>query len=291
MTIEPDLKGANADQIDYWNASAGETWAALNERLDRTIEPLGRAAMEALAPAPGERLVDIGCGCGQTTLDLARRVGAKGAVLGVDVSARMLQVARGRAARSGPSQAAFLRADAQTHAFETGAFDAAFSRFGVMFFEGPAAAFANIRAALAPGGRVAFLCWRAAAENPMMIVPFAAALPHLPQAPPPPDPLAPGPFAFADPDRVRAILAAAGFGDIAIAPHDQRIGGADLDEAIDTALKVGPLGAVLRDRPDLHGTVIEAVRAALAPFATDGGVIFDSATWIVTARNAGHPPS
>ncbi len=291
MTIEPDPAAANADQINYWNASAGETWAALNERLDRTIEPLGRAAMEALAPAAGERLVDIGCGCGQTTLALAGRVGDGGAVLGVDVSAPMLAIARARAARAGLTQAAFLQADAQTHRFEAGAFDAAFSRFGVMFFADPAAAFANIRAALAPGGRLAFLCWRAAAENPMMTVPFAAALPHLPQAPPPPDPLAPGPFAFADKDRVRGALAAAGFSNIDIALHDQPIGGGDLEAGVDTALKVGPLGAILRERPELRGTVIDAVRAALTPFAGDAGVIFDSATWIVTARNAGHPPS
>ncbi len=286
-----DPDSPNADQIEHWNAAAGDTWAAMTDRLDRMIAPLGQAAMEALAPAAGERLIDIGCGCGQTTLDLARRVGKEGAVLGVDISLPMLAIARDRAARAALAQAAFLRADAQTHAFEAGGFDAAFSRFGVMFFADPAAAFANIRAALAPGGRLAFLCWRAAAENPMMTVPFVAALPHLPQAPPPPDPLAPGPFAFADKDRVRGALAAAGFSDMDIAANDQPIGGADLDEAVDTALKVGPLGAILRERPELRGTVIDAVRAALAPFATDAGVMFDSATWIVTARNAGHPPS
>jgi SAM-dependent methyltransferase len=291
MTSAPEAAAANADQVDYWNASAGATWAALNDRLDRTIEPLGRAALEALAPAAGERVLDIGCGCGQTTLDLAARVGADGRVLGVDVSAPMLQIARHKAARTGLAQATFLQADAQTHAFETAAFDAAFSRFGVMFFADPAAAFANIRAALAPGGRLAFLCWRAAAENPMMTVPFAAALPFLPHPPSPPDPLAPGPFAFADRDRVRGILAAAGFGDIDIAAHDQPIGGGDFEEGVETALKVGPLGAILRDQPQLQGAVIGAVRAALAPFASGAGVIFDSATWIVSARNGGARPS
>ncbi|MGI9170722.1 MAG: class I SAM-dependent methyltransferase [Caulobacteraceae bacterium] len=269
---------ANADQIDYWNAAAGETWAALTDRLDRAIEPLGRAAMEALAPAPGERALDIGCGCGQTTFDLAGRVGGKGAVLGVDVSAPLLRIARDRAARAGLGQATFRQMDAQTHAFEPRGFDAGFSRFGVMFFENPTAAFANLRAALTDGGRLAFICWRGPAENPMMTLPLVAAVPCLPEPPSAPDPLAPGPFAFADPDRVRDILEGAGFADVAIAPHDARICAGALDQAVDTALKVGPLGAILRERPDLEGAVIGAVRAALAPLVGEAGVVFDSAT-------------
>ena len=290
MNSGPDSKTANADQIDYWNATAGETWVALNARLDRMIEPLGQAAMASLAPAPGERVIDIGCGCGQTTRELAARVGETGRVLGVDVSAPMLAVARDRAGRAGLTQASFLQADAQTHAFEPGGADAVFSRFGVMFFADPVAAFANIRAALAPRGRLAFLCWRAVSENPMMALPFAAALPHLPEAPSAPDPLAPGPFAFADGVRLCGILENAGFHDIVIAPHDQPISSGDLDESVDTALRVGPLGAILRERPDLAGAVVEAVRAALAPFVTDAGVRLDSATWIVTARKENYAP-
>jgi len=290
MSSDPGRGEASADQIDYWNAAAGATWAALNARLDRLIEPLGRAAMDALAPRLGERAIDIGCGCGQTTVDLAARVGETGRVLGVDVSTPMLTVARDRAGKAGLAQVNFLQADAQTHAFEPGGADAVFSRFGVMFFADPKAAFANLRAALAPGGRLAFLCWRAAAENPMMTLPFAAALPHLPQAPLPPNPLAPGPFAFAGGERLRGILEGAGFQDIDIAPHDQRICSGDLDESVDTALRVGPLGAILREHPDLADAVIDAVCAALAPFATDAGVRLDSATWIVTARKGAAAP-
>jgi ubiquinone/menaquinone biosynthesis C-methylase UbiE len=284
MDAIPGAGAGNSDEIVRWNSVGGETWAALSERLDAIIEPLGARAMAALAPAAGERVIDIGCGCGQTTLALARSVGGGGAVVGVDVSAPMLAVARARAARAGVSGVLFLRADAQTHAFEAGGADAVFSRFGVMFFADPAAAFANIAAVLRPGGRLGFLCWRAMAENPMMTLPFAAVLPLIGPLPPPPDPFAPGPFAFADETRLRGILAAAGFEAIDAAPLDHPVNSGSLDEAVDTALRIGPLGAILRERPQLEGAVVPAIRAALAPFVTSAGVVQDSATWIVTAR-------
>ena len=254
--------GGNADQIAYWNALAGETWAELQERLDAQIQPLGARAMAALAPRPGEWLLDIGCGCGQTTAALAEAVGPSGGVLGLDISRPMLAVARRRLADAGAENARLLEADAQTERLEPNGFDAAFSRFGVMFFSDPRAAFANVRSSLKSGGRLAFVCWRALFENPWMLVPMAAALQHLPAPPPPLDPLAPGPFAFADPERVRAILTGAGFEGVEIAPHDQKIGTGDVDQATALALKVGPLGAHL----------------------TAEGVRMDSATWIVTAR-------
>jgi SAM-dependent methyltransferase len=287
--MEPDsgFAGPNLAEIDRWNGVGGDTWAALSERLDAMIEPLGARAMAALGVGPGERAIDIGCGCGQTTLELARRVGDKGRALGVDVSEQLRAVARDRAARAGLTWASFLKSDAQVHAFEAGGADAVYSRFGVMFFEDPGAAFVNIAAALRPGGRLAFLCWRAMGENLVMTLPFAAALPHLPESPPTPDPLAPGPFAFADPARVRAILAGAGFEAIDIAPHDQAITSGDLDETVDTSLRIGPLGTILRENPGLEGAVVGAIREALAPFATAQGVLLNSATWIVTARKGG----
>lgn len=280
MTVE---SGANADQIAYWNNTAGETWAALQDRLDRQIEPLGLRAMDAGAPQAGERVLDIGCGCGQTSLELAQRVGPSGQVLGVDISEPMLEVARRRGGEAGTS-VSFLAADAQTKAFPPGGFDFAFSRFGVMFFDDPAAAFANVAAALRPGGRLAFVCWRPMLENPWMSVPMFAALPLLPPMPPPADPTAPGPFAFADPERLRSILAGAGFADIDIAPHDQPIGGNDLDQTVAISLRVGPLGAVLRENPELKDGVVGAIREALAPHVTPQGVLLPSATWIVTAK-------
>jgi SAM-dependent methyltransferase len=274
---------ANADQIAYWNATAGLTWAASQDLLDRQIDPLGRKAMAALAPQEGERILDVGCGCGQTSLELAELVGPGGEVLSVDISEPMLEVARARA--EGLDQVSFLEADAQTHAFPDGAFDAVFSRFGVMFFADPVAAFANIAAALKPGGRLAFVCWRPLAENSWMSLPLIAALPHIPP-PTPPDQNAPGPFAFANPDKVRAILAAAGFDEIALTPHNQAIGGNDLEATIGLSLRVGPLGAVVRENPHLKTPVIEALRAALTPHLTPQGVFLPSATWIVEARKA-----
>ena len=271
----------NAQQITYWNEAAGPTWADLQGPLDRQLAPLGRAAMAALAPRPGERVLDIGCGAGGTSLQLAQAIAPGGDVTGVDISRPLLEVARQRA--SGIARLSFVEADAQTYPFETAGFDAVFSRFGVMFFADPVAAFANIRRALKPGGRLAFVCWRAPAENPIMTLPMAAALAHLPP-PAPPEPGAPGPFAFADPERVRTLLGAAGFADIALTPHNEKIGGGDLDTVLSLALKVGPLGAMLREHPDQRDTVIASVRAALAAHNGPDGVKLDSATWIVTAR-------
>ncbi len=277
------MSGGNDDQIAYWNAGAGETWAALQARMDAQLEPLGLAAQTALAPQAGERVLDVGCGSGQTTLALARAVAPGGTATGLDISRPMLEVAKARAAAEGVAGASFIEADAQIHPFAPGSFDAAFSRFGVMFFADPAAAFANIRKGLKPGGRLAFVCWRAPDHNPFMTLPMAAAADLLPPGPPP-TPGAPGPFAFADPERVRSILTDAGFQDIAIAPHDEKIGSGDLDQTLEVSLKVGPLGAMLRENPDKRGAVIGAVRKALAEHEGPDGVKIASATWIVTAR-------
>jgi SAM-dependent methyltransferase len=196
----------------------------------------------------------------------------------------MLEIARDRAAVAGLPQAEFLEADAQIHAFPAGSYDGLFSRFGVMFFADPQAAFANLRRALKPGGRLTFISWRPLAENPWMTVPLFAALRHLPPPQPPP-PGAPGPFAFADPEHVRAILAGAGFGDIALIPLDAKIGGNTIDEAVKLALRVGPLGAMLREYPEAAPRVVDDIRAALEPYAVDGRVTMDAAAWLASARN------
>lgn len=275
---------ANAAQIAYWNAGAGETWAQLQERMDSQLAPLGRRVMAELDLAAGQKVLDIGCGAGQTTLQLAEAVGPVGQVLGVDISHPMLEVARRRAQTEGVSNASFLEADAQAHGFAPGAFDVVFSRFGVMFFSDPIAAFANIHSAMRPGGRLAFVCWRTPAESPVMTLPMAAAAPFLPPQPPSADPTAPGPFAFADPERVRRILSDAGFSEVAATPHDEKIGGGNLDQTLEVSLRVGPLGGLLREHPDKRDRVIAAVREALAAHEGPDGVKLNSATWIVTAR-------
>jgi SAM-dependent methyltransferase len=273
----------NADQIAYWNAAAGETWVDQHDRLDRQLKPLGLTAMAALDPAADERLIDVGCGCGQTSLELAGEVGPDGSVLGVDISAPMLAVARRRAAEAGLTNVRFLEADAQTRAFARGGADGVFSRFGVMFFGDPPAAFANLHQALRPGGRLAFVCWRPLAQNEWMLLPMRAALEHLPPPPPPANPWAPGPFAFSDPDRVRGILTEGGFKGVEIDAHDTLIGGNTLEETVALSLRVGPLGMMLRENPGQRDTVIDSLRTALEPHAGPSGVFLPAAVWIVTA--------
>ena len=282
----PPIAASNAAQIDYWNAAASQTWVRFQEQLDRQIGPLGREAMRVLAPAPGERILDIGCGCGQTTLELAARVGSSGAVVGADISRPMLEVAGQRPLPAGTTRPQFRQIDAQSGDLGQAEFDAVFSRFGVMFFSDPAGAFGNIRAAMKPGGRLAFVCWRPFQDNLWMREPMDAARPFLPPQPPM-DPTAPGPFAFADADRVRSILKAAGFGSIAIEPFDARVGGADVEQTLQLTFNVGPLGAALREQPDLADKVGDAIRDVLAGYETPEGVLMPAAVWIVQARNPG----
>jgi SAM-dependent methyltransferase len=279
---------ANVEQRTFWNEQAGPLWVVHQERLDRQIGPHGDAALAKLAPAPGERVLDLGCGCGDSSLALARAVGPAGRVLGVDLSEPMLARARERAAAAGLAHLSFRAADVQTAPLEAGAFDAAFSRFGVMFFADPVAAFGNVRRALRPGGRLAFACWRPVAENPWVRVPMAAAAAVLPLPPPPPEGT-PGPFAFGDAGRVRRILEAAGLEAVETEPADLAMhpGGGDLDEAADMFLEVGPLAFALHEAnaPEaLRGKVRAAVREAFASHVRDGRVELGSAIWLVRAR-------
>lgn len=281
---------ANDEQIAYWNEQAGEKWVVLQDRIDAQLEPLGLVAMDALAPAAGERVLDVGCGCGATSRTLAARVGSAGSVTGVDVSGPMLAQARARAADTPTVR--FIQGDAATHPFPPGSFDALFSRFGVMFFADPPAAFANLRRATAPGGRLGFVCWQSLFANEWVRIPIEVAAPHVP-LPPPPAPGTPGPFQLADRDRVLAILADAGWADVGVDPHETVLGvggSADLDETVDFLLRIGPLARVLgevTDRADAAAAVADALRARLAPLHGPGGVRLGGATWIVTATNPG----
>ena len=166
----------NASQVDFWNGETGNNWVTHDALMETMLQPLGEIVIEALAPIAGERVLDIGCGCGHTSLSLADRVGAQGAITGIDISAPMLSVARTLAEnRAEPSAAIeFVQADAQTHAIQRDSFDAVFSRFGVMFFEDPVAAFSNIRTAIRPNGRLGFCCWQPRAVNPDGSVPWDA---------------------------------------------------------------------------------------------------------------------
>ena len=255
-------------------------WAEVRELLELQLAPLGRRAVAALAPRPGECILDIGCGGGETALEIARAIAPNGTVVGIDRSAAVLAFAEHAA--KGCRRVRLVQADAQVYPFEPGSFDAAFSRFGVMFFADPTAAFVNIRRSLKPNGRLAFICWRALEENPLDILPLRAASARLPPQRAH-DPDAPGPFAFANPDRVRGILEKAGFVEIAITAYDELVGSGDLDAMLAVCSRVGALGKILRENPELRSATLPAVQSALAAHDGPEGVKLNAATWVVTA--------
>jgi SAM-dependent methyltransferase len=281
---------SNEAQIEYWNEDAGPKWVQLEEQLDAQIGPIGEAMLERAAPRPGERVIDVGCGCGATTLSIAERISPGGHVTGVDISQPMLARCRERAQEAGLTNLEFVRGDAQVHSFPAGEANLVTSRFGVMFFEDPVAAFTNLRSALAPDGRLAFACWQPLAANPWMSVPLMAAAPLLSELPPPPDPNAPGPFAFGDPERVRGILGDAGFGPVEVQSHTASLlvgGSASFDDSVDFILRMGPTARLLADASEeLRGKIRDAVATALDPFRSEAGISMEGAAWLVSAANA-----
>lgn len=278
--------GVNAAQIEFWNGPAGDKWARLADVQDRMLESLGAAAMDACDVHPGHTVLDIGCGSGTTTFEIARRVGSGGRVLGVDLSAPMLDVGRARLDALGVEGVTFENKDIASYQFEKNTFDRAFSRFGVMFFFDPVAAFANIRSGLKSDGRLAFVCWQAPEKNPWLRIPFKVALQYIP-APPPVDPAAPGPLAFADPDRVRAILSEAGFGEITIEPLETLVPmDTDVSGSVKKLVELGPVSGLLTDVPDEVVAQIENdIGVEISEFQTDDGVMMETGTWIVRATS------
>ena len=272
----------NQAQIDYWNGPTGEKWAKYQGEMDRTLADSAEAALALAAAQPGERVLDIGCGAGGTSLLLADAVGPGGAVTGVDVSQPMLKLAR---ARAKAKNIQFVEADAATHPFRP-EFDLIFSRFGVMFFVDPAAALANIRKAGREGARLAFICWRSVAENEWAALPYSIARPLLPEQPSV-DPGAPGPFAFADAERLRGILEIAGFSAIQIDPFQgfMNLGHTPEGAAFQSTNLMGPTSRALRDVDQAtRARVMAAIVDALAKMQTGGGEIrLRTACWLVSA--------
>lgn len=277
----------NQEQIRYWNEESGPKWVRHQQRLDAQIEPPGLVALQRANVKSGEQVLDVGCGCGQTSLELAQRVGPQGAVVGLDISQPMLARAQERQKELKLPNLEFIRADAQTYAFERDRFDLIFSRFGVMFFDDPAAAFSNLHTALRATGRLCFICWQELAKNDWARIPLMAALQHVPP-PPPLLPHAPGPFAFADPDRVRHILIHAGFTDISLETYQTALslgGAATVDEATDFLLEIGPVGMLLRAADaETRACVASSIREALGPYAGPSGVRLNGTMWIVFAH-------
>jgi SAM-dependent methyltransferase len=273
----------NAGQIAYWNGPIGKIWAKEQEKRDRDHAPMTEAGLALAVPKPGEKVLDIGCGSGTTTLTLAARVGPMGEAVGIDISGPMLSAARRRAAEiSAPVR--FIEADATDYGFEPESFDLAFSQFGVMFFADPAASFRNIQKAMKRDGRLVFVCWRGPFENPWSAVPEAAARPFLPP-PAPASPDAPGRYSFANPDRVKSILLQAGFHGIAMEKFDTRMHlGNTPDEAASSSIDAGPLLRTLIDVDETTRTKIRAaVTARLAQEWGPGGIYLTAGAWLVRA--------
>jgi SAM-dependent methyltransferase len=256
-------------------ALAAQAWADHYELLDLQLAPLGLRAIEALSPKPGEAIVDVGCGAGQTVLQLAHRVGADGRVIGVDIAPSLLNLARRRA--EGLSRISFIAGDARRLDLPEHSIDGFFSRFGVMALADPIGAFSNFRRIMRPSGRLAFVCWRSLIENELDLLPLrAAGLEAM---------VDPTPFSFDDPDRVRTILEAAGFRRIDIEAYDEPVSSGDLDATAAVLLSVGPLGKILRENPELLPEAEPRLRAALGARGPRSHVALTAATWIVTAQS------
>lgn len=280
MTATPPI----VDQAAYWNGAAGRKWTDFQDSLDVTFVPVLDELLHHADIRPGERVIDIGCGCGASAIALAERVGSNGHVTALDISAEML--ARARQRTPAALEIDYLQADAASHPFAKEAADALVSRFGVMFFDDPAQAFTNLAAALRRGGRLAFVCWRAPRENPYFIAAVQEAYKHVPRLPEM-KPEDPGPFAFASEERVRAILTEAGFCAIAIAPFDAELdmaAGRGLDQALTVATSIGPASRALEGQPQDKVEAARAdIRTMLARHQQGERVLLKAAMWTVTA--------
>jgi SAM-dependent methyltransferase len=277
---------ANTAQAEHWNTGeAVAHWVDNQARYDRMNAPFAAMILDAAGLRPGENVLDVGCGCGGTTLAAARLI-APGQAVGLDLSGPMLARARADAGAAGLGNAVFRQGDAQVHPLESARFGTVLSRFGVMFFADPVAAFANIRSATRPAGRLVFVCWQPLAANQWLLVPGAALAEHVPPA----DfgsGDGPGMFAFADPDRIRQILAAAGWRDVEITSEHASIlvgGGGSIDDAVEF-LRTGSMGRTMLAGADASTAdrAIASVRAALTPYADADGVHLGAAVWLVQA--------
>jgi SAM-dependent methyltransferase len=276
------------DQSAFWNGLAGARWVREQAGLDDMLRPFGEAALDAARVMPGDAVVDLGCGCGETSLALATRVGTGGRVVGVDVSAQMLNRAKERAA--GMPNLTFLEGDAGSAPLARGGFDLLFSRFGVMFFPDPTGAFTHLRGALGPHGRLAFACWQPLTKNPWAFVPCEAVFDVVGGPEPQPE-NAPGPFSFGDSARVRRILEDAGFQSVSLRSFEAAMvfgASGSIDDAVSDIVGLGPVARLLADRDEAStARARAAIQSAIPPYRSpDGAVRFPAAAWIVTAQRS-----
>lgn len=268
------------EQETLWNGVAGRGWVEAQALTDQLFKPVEDLLVEAV-PAAGGSLLDVGCGTGSTTVAALQRMGAQGRATGIDISDPMLAAAKTRAEREGVT-ASFIRADAQSYAFEPASFDLIISRFGVMFFDDPVRAFANLRGAVRSGGGLRFIAWRSAGENPFMTTAERAAAPVLELPPRKTD--GPGQFAFGDRSRVREILETSGWKEIGIRPVDVTCGMAER-EMEGYLCRLGAVGRALQEADEETRTrVLAVVRPAFDPYVRDAEVRFTAACWMASAR-------
>ena len=277
----------NADMLSFWDGQGGHIWVVRQSHTDFTLTPVTEALLAFAAPRPGERVLDVGCGCGAPTLEFARAVGPSGRVAALDISGPMLAEGEARAAAAGIANVEWRRADPATAVLDE--FDLLTSAFGTMFFGNPVAAFANMRRAADLNARMAIVCWRSLAENPWMKVPMDAVARHLP---PRPDaiPNAPGMFAFADPDYVSEVLAAAGWSHPSFEMLDIDLdiaAGRGLEEAVEQSTQIGAVNSWLRNQPaEVVTEAVESLREALAPLADGEAVRLPGAMWLISSMPA-----
>lgn len=280
---------SNEEQIAHWNGKAGKDWALRDAQMSRLLAPFSDALVDHANMQGAKAALDIGCGSGSQTLAVARHLGPDARVLGVDISAPLLEVAEGRlrSDEHAAEHVRFLRADASSHHFGLNTCDLLFSRFGVMFFDDPAVAFTHLRGASTVGGRLVFCCWQALADNDFVALPLEAAMSVLPPLPRP-EPNAPGPFAFADADYLEGLLAKAGWTSIGIEAQrvPMRWAGEGLSNTVQEMVNAGPIGGLLAETSDVDRAAIYATsEKLLAPFYHDHALQLESAVWMVTAQN------
>ncbi len=282
-----DAEQFNADQLAFWNGRGGHTWVARQAHTDITLAPVTEALLAFAAPRAGERVLDVGCGCGASTLEIARAVGPAGRVAALDISGPMLTEAASRAENAGIDNVHWWQADAATAVLD--GFDLLMSNFGLMFFGDPQSAFAHLRRAANPGARMAFVCWRSLAENPWVDVPMRAVAPHVPPRPKA-NPRAPGMFAFADPDRVSQVLTAAGWSPPQVDELDLDLdiaAGRGLEEAVTQSTQIGAVNSWLRNEPaEVVTAAVASIREALTDYVDGTAVRLAGAAWLVGSTAA-----
>jgi len=277
----------NKNQKDFWSGKGGDIWVERQNAMDTMLSPLGEAALNKLNFNEKENVLDIGCGCGHTTLNIAKRIGPSGKVTGLDISEPMLKRAKESAIEMSITNTSFKCVDVQTEDLGDQVYSAAFSRFGVMFFEDSITAFKNINKSLMSGSSLSFVCWQSPAVNPWQSL-FIQEIKKFLDLPSPP-PRSPGPFAFMESEYVSSILEESKFQDITIEGYEAEVNmfsGRSLSDSVKDYISINPVvSGMLKESSENKVTeILNSATEAFSPYYTEKGLIFPSATWLVTAR-------